>query len=217
MAYPGAIGGLLETKRFRATRIGKGGGVIERQLSTVRDDKVFRWSPRVKSALPWFIIGGIGAMIFAIRLVYPLLGPPLVLNTTRSEPYGVYWLTAHPSQRYERGQLVTFSMPAAFKTLIVSRGWAASGVALLKGIGALEGDRICADDHYLTINGTAAGPIARVDSAGRELPRIRGCYVVSAGYFLPLSTFIPNSFDGRYMGPQPLSLIEGEAHRLWTF
>jgi type IV secretory pathway protease TraF len=108
-------------------------------------------------------------------------------------------------------------MPVAFRTLIASRGWAPEGVPLLKNVEALEGDQVCTDDHEISVNGRRVGPVSSVDSQGQPLPRIRGCYIVPAGEFLPLSTYIANSFDGRYMGPQPLSLIHGEAHRLWTF
>jgi conjugative transfer signal peptidase TraF len=170
---------------------------------------------QAKRSHPWWVIACAAALIALGRVTYAFWGPPLVINHTASEPRGIYWLQQR--KPYVRGELVAFSPPPAFQSLIASRGWAPDGVPLLKSVAAIEGDRVCTNDSEITINGEPVGPIVSVDSAGRPLPRIRGCYSVPAGEFLPLSTFIPNSFDGRYMGPQSLSLIRGEAHRLWTF
>jgi conjugative transfer signal peptidase TraF len=170
-----------------------------------------------KGTNPFLVIAVAGALIVLGRLAYPVLGPPLLINHTASEPRGLYWLEIHDSKSYARGQLVAMSTPPGFRTLIESRGWAPDGGSLLKGVAALEGDLVCTNDHEVTINGRRMGPISSMDSAGRPLPELRGCYSVPEGEFLPLSTLIPNSFDGRYMGPQPLWLIRGEAHRLWTF
>jgi type IV secretory pathway protease TraF len=76
---------------------------------------------------------------------------------------------------------------------------------------------VCISDTQTIINGRIIGPVLSVDSAGRPLPRIRGCLRISPGYFLPLSTAVPNSFDGRYMGQQPLRAVLGEVHPLWIF
>jgi conjugative transfer signal peptidase TraF len=167
------------------------------------------------ASYPWWVIASAATVIILGRTLYGLFGPPLVINTTASEPRGVYWLQER--EHHVRGELVAFSTPPAFRALIATRGWAPDGVPLLKSIAALEGDLVCTNDGEISINGKPVGPIVSADSAGRPLPKIRGCYSVPAGEFLPLSTLIPNSFDGRYMGPQSLSLIRGEARRLWTF
>jgi conjugative transfer signal peptidase TraF len=173
--------------------------------------------PHIKSRKPLIIIGVAASLVVAVRLVYPLIGPPLLFNTTDSEPHGVYWQEPVRNGAFRRGQLVVFPVPAPFRSLVYGRRWAPPGLPLIKGIGALEGDLVCINDSQATINGKFVGPVVSVDSAGQPLPRIRGCLTVSPGYFLPLSTHVPNSFDGRYMGQQPLSVIAGEVRPLWTF
>ena len=163
------------------------------------------------------MIAVIAVLVLVVRQVYSLLGPPLILNYTDSEPHGLYWLDAHRNHSYASGQLVVFPVPRLFETLIYGRGWLGPGLPLMKGIGAVEGDRVCTDDRHASVNGLAVGPIFAADSAGRPLPKIRGCYTVPAGYFVPFSAVIARSFDGRYMGPQPLDVIVGEVHPLWTF
>jgi conjugative transfer signal peptidase TraF len=153
----------------------------------------------------------------AIRTLYPLVGPPLLINYTDSEPKGLYWLEARPSAHYARGELVAFAVPEPFQGLIYGREWLAKGLPLMKGIGALEGDQVCIDDVHVSINGAIVGPVFAADSAGRALPKIRGCFKVGAGFFLPLSTLISRSFDGRYLGEEPLSEIRGTANPLWIF
>jgi type IV secretory pathway protease TraF len=95
--------------------------------------------------------------------------------------------------------------------------WEQAGVPLLKAIGAVAGDVVCINDEAFSINGTPVGPVARVDGKGLPLPQLRGCFTIEAGYFLPVSGYSERSFDGRYMGPQPLSVIMGKATPLWTF
>ena len=174
-------------------------------------------SLRIRTWTPFVIIAVLVVMAVGVRVVYPMVGPPLMINYTDSEPHGLYWLDVHQNGHYGRGQMVAFPVPEPFKELIYGRGWLARGLPLMKEIGALEGDRVCVDDAQETINGKAVGPIFSADSAGRPMPTIRGCYTVAPGYFLPLSTLVPKSFDGRYMGPQPLAVIKGEARSLWTF
>jgi len=112
---------------------------------------------------------------------------------------------------------VVVPVPIGLRQLVTERGYLAPGEPLIKDIGALPGDRVCIDDQSASVNGRVVGPVARWDSKGRGLPSLRGCQIVPAGWFWPLSTRITNSFDGRYIGVQPLSAIVGEARAVWTF
>ena len=171
--------------------------------------------PGIKTTRPFVVIAVAGLVVLGVRLAWPTVGVPLLINTTRSEPYGLYRLQLH--RFYSRGTLVVFPVPAAFESLVTERGWLGKGVPLLKAIGAVSGDRVCVFDDVVTVNGMTIGPVFRQDSNGRPLPSIRGCEVVAEGHFWPLSGYTPNSFDGRYMGAQPLSAILGEAIPVWTF
>jgi len=111
----------------------------------------------------------------------------------------------------------SFFLCRALQSLVYGRGWEKTGVPLLKGIGAVAGDTVCVRDTVFEINGAPIGAVSDHDRAGLPLPRLRGCFRIEAGYFLPVSTYSARSFDGRYMGPQPLSVITGEAKPLWTF
>lgn len=172
---------------------------------------------RLKSRAPLYFAGAALLGILAGRLAFDHWGPRLVLNTTGSEPRGVYWLSAPTGAQLKRATLVAMTVPEAFRALIKERHWTRPGVPLLKNVGAVAGDTVCVANGTLSINGRAVVPVMSRDSQGRPLPQLRGCRQLAAGYFLPLSTYVPNSFDGRYMGQQPVSLIQGVAHPLWIF
>jgi conjugative transfer signal peptidase TraF len=172
---------------------------------------------RIKSTRAPLIVALAMGLLLTARLAYSMMGPPLVINLTDSEPHGLYWLDVHKSGQYRRGQLVAFPVPDAFRSLVYGRRWLLPGTPLMKGIAALQGDSVCVDDAHILINGQVVGPVFSRDSTGRAMPKLRGCFTVNAGFFLPLSTLIANSFDGRYMGQQPLTTVRGEVHRIWTF
>lgn len=155
--------------------------------------------------------------ILAVRIAYERVGPRLVINITASEPRGVYWLSAANREAVRRRELVALSVPERFRALIRERKWTRPGASLLKNVGAIAGDTVCVGGGTLSINGRAVAPVLSRDSLGRPLPQLHGCQRLKPGYFLPLSTYIPNSFDGRYMGQQPVGLIQGVAHPLWIF
>ncbi len=164
--------------------------------------------------LAWIFIGSAATFVLAMRLLWPALGVPLLINTTVSEPRGIYRVARRPA--YSRGMLVVLPVPASVAALVTDRGWLARGVPLIKGVGAVAGDRVCVTDEAVTVNGSLVGPVYARDSNGRPLPVIRGCERVPAGEFWPLSAYALKSFDGRYMGAQPVSSILGEAVPVWT-
>lgn len=164
--------------------------------------------------LAWIFIGSAAAFVLAGRLLWPALGVPLLINTTASEPRGIYRVARRPA--YTRGMLVVLPVPASVASLVIDRGWLARGVPLIKGVGAVAGDHVCVTDEVVTVNGDIVGPVYTRDSDGRPLPVVRGCERVPAGEFWPLSAYALKSFDGRYMGAQPVSSILGEAVPVWT-
>jgi conjugative transfer signal peptidase TraF len=170
---------------------------------------------RIRTTRPFTVIAMAGTLVLATRIAWPVFDVPLLINTTASEPYGLYRI--RPRLEYGRGTLVLFPVPASVASLVSERGWLARGLPLLKGVGAIPGDRVCVSDNSVSVNGERVGPVFGRDSAGRPLPVIRGCETVAAGRFWPLSRYTAKSFDGRYMGAQPLAAIVGEAVPVWTF
>jgi len=169
------------------------------------------------STAPLFVIAGSSFGLAAVLLVGALSGLEIVINVSASEPVGFYRIVPPSPSGFHRGLMVIFPVPTPFESLVYGRGWEKPGTPLLKNIGALAGDSVCILDTVFEINGTPIGPVAERDRSGLPLPRIRGCFRIEAGYFLPVSAYNARSFDGRYLGPQPLSVITGEAKPLWTF
>ncbi len=174
-------------------------------------------SLQVKTWVPLWVTSLAAIAMVAGVQTWSRWGPTIVINPTVSEPLGFYRMVTHTIPDYRRGMTVIFPVPAPFAPLVYGRGWLKSGVPLMKNIGAVAGDEVCVREDVIEINGTPMGPVARVDRMGAALPRLRGCFRVEEGMFLPLSRHHDRSFDGRYMGPQPLTEITAEARPLWTF
>ena len=146
----------------------------------------------------------------------PMSGHELVFNASPSVPRGFYWirLGAAPTRR---GEYVVFLPPAAAATLIYGRGWLPMSMPLLNPVGGVEGDRYCVKDGRFTIDDVEVGPVLLLDATGRWLPQIGGCHRVGAGEFLPASSYIERSFDGRYMGTVSVANALGTGRPLFTF
>lgn len=142
-------------------------------------------------------------------------GPRIGFNYTESEPIGFYLLK--PFTRPVRGERVVLPVPARVRDLVYGRRWLQKGDPLIKAIGALPGERYCVTNRALYIDGHRRGPVFTVDDQGLPLPKLRGCFTVPRGQFLPLGTHSPKSFDGRYFGTVPLTLVRYRAVPLWTF
>jgi conjugative transfer signal peptidase TraF len=146
----------------------------------------------------------------------PLSGHELVLNVSPSVPRGLYWirLGATPAQR---GEYVVFVPPDSAAALIYGRGWLPNTMPLLKPVGGLEGDSYCVKSGRFIVDGMDAGPVFLLDAQALPLPQIGGCRHVGRDEFLPLSTHISRSFDGRYMGAIPVANVLGTGVPLLTF
>lgn len=138
------------------------------------------------------------------------------INLTDSEAIGLYRLDPLDGE-VQRGDMVIMEVPEEFRQYVYGQGWLPEGWPLLKHVGAVAGDVYCVQKGRIIINGIVIGPVYLADQEGRPLPRIEGCRRVPAGYFLPVATHIPRSFDGRYMGAVTLAAIQGVARPILTF
>lgn len=140
-----------------------------------------------------------------------------MLNLTVSAPRGLYLVRANENGPVIRGELVTLAVPPAFTSLVYGRGWLKTGTPLLKTVGGLPGEVLCVSGGRFSLSNQDLGPVFARDSQGMPLPMLSGCSKVPPGQFVPVSTFHPKSFDGRYMGAVPLALVTGRASLLWAF
>lgn len=151
-----------------------------------------------------------------INIFIRLHGAFFYINTTPSQPLGIYQALKFDG-RLETGDLVIFKPPQKIHPYVYGRGWMKEGELMLKNVGALPGDIYEVTDEAIMINGQHVGPIATVDRKGLPLPRLRGRFKVKEGGFLPISTHIPNSFDGRYFGAVSTKQIKAKAVLVYKF
>lgn len=145
-----------------------------------------------------------------------LSGHVLYVNDSPSMPRGLYWIRLGELPT-EHGEVVVFRPAPAFAHFIYGRGWLPRGMPLIKPVGGLPGDIYCIIDARFVVDGEDAGPIFARDTQGLPVPQIAGCHRVARGTFLPVSSFIPRSFDGRYMGTVPVSNVVGTGVPVLTF
>jgi conjugative transfer signal peptidase TraF len=172
---------------------------------------------RLRTRTPFVIAVIAGAIVFTAVNGLQLFGPPLFFNETPSEPTGIYRLVEHPTKDYQRGMYVIFPVPHEVQDLVYGRGWLRAGIPFLKELLGLPGDQVCISNTALRINDTYVGPVFERDSRGLPLPQRPGCFRVPDGSFFAASHHLPNSFDGRYFGALPLTVISGEAKPVWIF
>lgn len=138
----------------------------------------------------------------------------LTMNWTPSAAQGLYWradrapakgelvLVCPPDRQVfqvgrERGYIRSGSCPGGFEPLV-------------KRYLAAKGDRVSIDANGVRVNGLLlpnSAPMAS-DSKGRPMPRMHMDRVLGAGEVLLITDYV-RSFDGRYTGPLPASVIVG--------
>lgn len=155
-------------------------------------------------------------LLFLAGLVLQVMQIPFYLNLSNSEPQGIYRLIPLDSH-LKKGDLIIMKVPVQARPYVYGRGWLPNGWLLLKNVGAMTGDQVTITNDKILINQKDTGPVFQHDHQGRPLPEIRGSFRIQPGYFLPLATAVPNSFDGRYFGPVPLRVIVGEAKPFLIF
>jgi len=116
-----------------------------------------------------------------------------------------YWSVDYPT--------VGATLQVSTKNSISSpQGW-----PLIKHVRALPGETYSVEKGSIYINQRYIGPVYDQDNEGNRLPQITGTHTVKTGMFLPLSTHITRSFDGRYFGTVELVSIKGKALPVWTY
>ncbi|MDQ1158917.1 conjugative transfer signal peptidase TraF [Sphingomonas sp. SORGH_AS 950] len=139
--------------------------------------------------------------------------PRLIWNASASAPVGLYALA--PFTPIRTGDMVVARLPVGIAMLAAKRRYLPIGVPLVKRVGAVPGDRICAIGAMVTINGRPVATRLPRDRSDRPLPWWRGCTTLRDGRIFLLSP-VHDAFDSRYFGPVEASAIIGRAAPLWT-
>ena len=146
------------------------------------------------------------------------------INTTRSIPIGLYWLTDAP---VTKGAFVIFCPPKlALFDEAKARGYITAGFCpgeygfMMKQVLATGNDRIDTTGEGVRINGKlldASKPM-KADKAGRVMPRYSASnYTLKNAELLLMSDLSETSFDSRYFGPIQLAQIKGVINPVFTW
>ena len=146
-------------------------------------------------------------------------------NTTDSMPMGL-WVQTKPHAARD-GDVALLCLPATPVTKLgQARGYIAPGPCptgqemLLKPIAAEAGDVVTVSPQAITVNGRAIRNSAQLtrDGRGRPLPPYpAGTYLVPFGEMWLVSPHNPRSFDSRYFGPVPASVVRSTVRPVWVF
>jgi conjugative transfer signal peptidase TraF len=171
------------------------------------------------------ILGITSAVAGAFAIVAGCHSAGLWINTTDSMPLGLWRQAADQAAR--PGDVVLLCLPAIPATeLGQARGYIAPGPCptgqeiLLKPIAAGAGDVVTVSPSGMSIDGRPIANSAQLarDSRGRPLPAYpAGTYRVPAGEIWLVSPHNPRSFDSRYFGPVPASLVRSTVRPMWVF
>lgn len=146
------------------------------------------------------------------------------VNTTKSIPVGIYWMTGDP---VEKGAYVVFCPPQvsvfddAKERGYIGAGFCPGGYGfMMKRVLAAKDDQVAVTDEGVAVNGQLlplSAPLA-TDKAGRELPRYQAThYTLGNSELLLMSDVSGTSFDGRYYGPIRRNQIKGVVRPVVTW
>ncbi len=146
------------------------------------------------------------------------------INSTKSIPVGLYWLTSEP---VEKGAYVMFCPPpiGVFDEA-KARGYLGAGFCpggygyLMKRVLAANEDAVTISDEGVRVHGELLPLSAptRAASTGRPLPRFpTERFTLGGSELLLMSDVSGTSFDGRYFGPINRSQIKGVIRAVFTW
>jgi conjugal transfer pilin signal peptidase TrbI len=119
-------------------------------------------------------------------------------------PFEVFLVDTRPTRPLMRGDLAQF-MPPAAATEFTTR------VEVVKIVAAVAGDRWQVQGDELFVNGRLWGRLHLLARLSLKPGALDGAGTVPRDHVLVLGT-TPSSYDSRYWGPLPVSLVKGIAH-----
>ena len=154
------------------------------------------------------------AVLAAGGLAFFHPAPRLIWNATSSTPTGLYAL--RPVGPLRRFELVAVRPPEPIASYLADGGFLPKGVPLLKHVMAMPGQAVCRAGDAVTVDHIDVGAARSRDHLGRPLRRWSGCRTLQPGEVFLMNPTAPDSLDGRYFGPLPISSIVARAVPLWT-
>jgi conjugative transfer signal peptidase TraF len=161
-----------------------------------------------------FVMTAYAATLFVALTSVFHPAPKLLWNASASVPIGLY--AVRPALPLYVGELVVVTPPKPLAQLFAARRYLPLGVPLVKHVLALSDQTVCRTGRAITVDGTAMGDALERDRLGRVLPNWQGCRALEPGEVFLMNTVPPDSLDGRYFGPLPLTTIVGRADPIWT-
>jgi conjugative transfer signal peptidase TraF len=163
-----------------------------------------------------FVLGDVIALLAAGASGVLLRANHAVFNHSDSMPIG-YYLRA-PLGFPERGSIVLACVPPAQAELARRRGYLGPGDCegleeVVKIVAAVAGDRVTVNDRGVSVDGRRLVHSERdaTDRLNRPMPRLAaGVYEVPTG-FVWLEAPTLGSWDSRYYGPIPVTLLRSRA------
>jgi len=140
--------------------------------------------------------------------------PRLIWNASASVPIGLY--LARPVAPPSLGDLVAVTPPEDLADFLAARRYLPRGVPLIKRVIALPGAEICREGAAIIVEGQVRGEARERDHLGRDLPVWQGCRVLAEGEVFLMNPDAPDSLDGRYFGPLPITSITARLAPVWT-
>jgi len=156
------------------------------------------------------LAGSVG--LIGVTIVAPP-APRLIWNASASAPIGLY--SIEPWADIEAGDIVAAYAPAPARRLAAERGYLPLNLPLVKAVGAVAGDDVCAFGQEILINGRQVGDRRLVDGHGRVMPVWNGCVRLRGRALFLFAKGKPDAFDGRYFGVTKGPDLIGKAQLLW--
>lgn len=176
--------------------------------------------PTLKRSMSAFAISGGAVLLFGIGCYTA----GARVNTTKSIPVGLYWLTSTP---VVKGAYVIFCPPQigvfdeAKQRGYIGAGFCPGGYGyMMKKVLAAKDDAVAVTSAGVMVNGELL-PLSvplTVDNAGQALPRYQADhYTLGNTELLLMSDVSGTSFDGRYYGPVNREQIKGVIRPVLTW
>ncbi|UHD46344.1 S26 family signal peptidase [Aureimonas altamirensis] len=140
--------------------------------------------------------------------------PELMWNASASVPVGLYRVSL--ATQIEIADLVVVIPPDGLADFLSERGYLPRNVPLIKRVLALSGTTVCRNDATIIAYDNAFGVALDHDRIGRGLPVWQGCRSLRDGEVFLMNWDAPDSLDGRYFGPLPITTIVARVTPLWT-